>query len=178
MTDLTETQLSSKHIFRGKLLDVWVDEVQLPNGKTSVREYIKHPGAVVMIPVLPDGKILLIKQFRYPVGEVEIELPAGKIDEGESPQETLTRELEEETGFRAGKVTYLAEIHPCIGYSNERIWIYLVEDLVKSKPNTGHDEFIELFSTPLSEAVEMVWSGKITDVKTIIGILWAKRLLF
>ena len=178
MKDLTEKQLSSTHIFKGRLLDVWSDEVKLPDGRSSVREYIKHPGAVAMIPVLPDGKILLIRQFRYPIGGVEIELPAGKIDLGESLEETVHRELEEETGYRAGKITKLTEIHPCIGYSDERMWIYLVENLTKTETNTDGDEFIELLPTELSQCMEWVQTGKITDVKTIIGLFWAEKLLF
>ena len=177
MSELKESQLSSTHIFTGKLLDIWSDEVRLPNGKTSVREYIRHPGAVVMIPVLPDGRIVLIRQFRYPVGQVEIELPAGKIDPGESPEETVQRELQEETGYGSGKITRLAEIHPFIGYSYERMWVYLAEELEAAEVKTDDDEFIEMMPTPLEQATGMVWNGEITDVKTIIGLLWAKRLL-
>lgn len=177
MSELKESQLSSTHIFTGKLLDIWSDEVRLPNGKTSVREYIRHPGAVVMIPVLPDRRIALIRQFRYPVGQVEIELPAGKIDPGESLEETVQRELQEETGYRTGKITRLTEIHPCIGYSDERMWVYLAEELEAAEVKTDDDEFIEMMPTPLEQATQMVWNGEITDVKTIIGLLWAQRLL-
>lgn len=177
MTELKESQLTSTHIFTGKLLDVWSDEVRLPNGKTSVREYIRHPGAVVMIPSLPNGRVVLIRQYRYAVGQAEIELPAGKIDPGESVEETVRRELQEETGFRAGKITRLTEIHPCIGYSDERMWLYLAEHLESVEVKRDEDEFIEVIPTPLQLAIEMVWDGRITDVKTIIGILWAERLL-
>lgn len=177
MKDLSETKLSSDHIFKGKLLDVWSDQVQLPDGGESVREYIKHPGAVVMIPILPDGKILLIQQFRYPLGEVEIELPAGKIDSGESLRETVYRELEEETGYQTQKMTLLGEIHPCIGYSTERMWIFLAEDLVESTPGRDHDEFIELLPTELSDCLEWIQSGTIKDIKAIIGIFWAEKIL-
>ncbi|NOZ03878.1 MAG: NUDIX hydrolase [FCB group bacterium] len=177
MSKLKETRVSTKPVFKGRLLDVRLDEVRLPNGKNTTREYIIHPGAVVMIPVLPDGNIVLIRQYRYPMGREFIELPAGKLDPGESPRETADRELEEEIGYRAGKLTELVEIHPCIGYSNERMWLYLAEELVPTKTNTDHDEFIELLPMPVEKAVDMVWAGKITDVKTIIGILWADRLL-
>jgi len=177
LKNLTETTLSSNHIFKGKLLDVWSDQVQLPNGGKSVREYIKHPGAVVMIPILPDRKILLIRQYRYPLSEVEIELPAGKIDPGETLLDTVHRELEEETGYRSDKVTQLAEIHPCIGYSTEKMWIYLAEDLKETKTNTDHDEFIELLPTELSNCLDWIHSGKIKDIKAIIGILWAEKIL-
>ena len=177
MSSLKETRLSTKQIYKGKLLDVWKDKVELPDGKSSYREFIKHPGAVVIIPVLPDGKIGLIRQYRYPMGMEQIELPAGKLDESEPPLVTAGRELEEEIGYKAGSLTEVTEIHPCIGYSDERMWIYIAEQLKVTKTNTDQDEFIELMPTELEEAVEMVWSGKITDVKTIIDILWAHRLL-
>ena len=177
MSSLKETRLSTERIYKGRLLDVWKDKVELPNGQPSYREFIKHPGAVVIIPVLPDGKIGLIRQYRYPMGMEQIELPAGKLDESESHLVTAGRELEEEIGYKAGSLTEVTEIHPCIGYSDERMWIYLAEQLEVTKTNTDQDEFIELMPTELEEAVEMVWSGKITDVKTIIGILWAYRLL-
>ena len=177
MSNLKETCLSSEHVYKGKFLDVWKDKVELPNGKTSSREYIKHPGAVVIIPVLPDGKIGLIRQYRYPMGMEQIELPAGKLDKNEDHLDTAKRELEEEIGYRANSMKEITEIHPCIGYSDERMWIYLAEELTYTKTNQDLDEFVELMPTELSDSVEMIWSGKITDVKSIIGILWANRLL-
>ena len=177
MSKLKETQLSTEQIYKGSLLDVRRDEVSLPNGKTSSREYIKHPGAACIIPVLPDGKIALIKQYRYPVQSEMIELPAGKLDTGEKPEVCARRELEEEIGYSAGKLTFVCNIHPAIGFASEIMWIYLAEDLVKTTENTDHDEFLEIMPTSLAEAVKMVWDGKITDVKTIIGLLWAERLL-
>ncbi|MFQ6615394.1 MAG: NUDIX domain-containing protein [Fidelibacterota bacterium] len=174
--DLTETRLSSTQVFRGKLLNVWSDEVHLPNGETSVREYVKHPGAAVMIPVLDDNKILLIEQFRYATGEVEIELPAGTVDPGESPLETARRELLEETGFTAQTVTPVVEVRPCIGYSSERMWIYLMEDLTKTERRKPPDEFIRILPLDLETCLEWVRRGKIKDVKAIIGLLWAEKI--
>ena len=175
MKDLTESKLSSEQVFSGRLLDVRRDEITLPDGAVSTREYIRHPGAVVIVPVLPSGEILLIRQFRYPMGCAEIEIPAGKIDPGEEPEETLHRELEEETGYRAGRTTLLQEIHPCIGYSDERMWLYLAEDLEDGVSGGDEDEFIELIPTPLEEALEMIRLGQITDVKAIIGLFWADK---
>jgi len=177
MSDLQETQISSEKVFSGRLLELYFDKVKLPNGKTTTREWIDHPGAVCLIPVLPNGKICLIRQFRYGPGDEFIEIPAGKLDEEEAPIDCAHRELEEETGYRADKITFLTNIHPAIGFSNEKMWMYLAEDMIKTEHNLDHDEFLELLPTPLDEALEWVWNGKITDVKTIIGILWAERLL-
>lgn len=174
---LDEKKIRSSRIYDGVLLKVWKDDVELPDGSRSVREYLKHPGAAVMIPVLPDGQIMLIRQYRYPIHAEVIELPAGKLDPGETRLQTAKRELEEEIGYTAGKFTELTEIHPCIGYSDERMWIYLAEDLTKSVVNPDHDEFIDLMPLSLEEALKLVWSGRITDVKTIIGLLWAERVL-
>ncbi len=177
MSKLKEKQLSTKQVYHGSFLDVRKDEVELLNGKTSTREWINHPGAACIIPVLPDGKIALIKQYRYPVKAEMIELPAGKLDPGEDPENCARRELEEEIGYITRKLTFVCNIHPAIGFASEKMWIYLAEELVKTTENTDHDEFLEIMPTDLTEAVKMVWAGKITDVKTIIGLLWAKRLL-
>ncbi len=177
MSDLKETRISSEKKFSGRLLDLFLDQVELPNGETSTREWIDHPGAVCLIPILPDGDICLIRQFRYGPRDVFIEIPAGKLDPGEDPLDCAHRELEEETGFKTNKLTFLTNIYPAIGFSNEKMWMYLAEDLEKTAHNLDHDEFIELCPTPLDDALEWVWSGKITDVKTVIGILWAEKLL-
>ena len=177
MSKLKETKISSEQKFSGRLIDLYLDQVELPNGETTTREWIDHPGAVCLIPILPDGKICLIRQFRYGPGEEFIEIPAGKLDAGEAPLNCAYRELEEETGYRTNKLTFLTNIYPAIGFSNEKMWMYLAEDLVASTNNLDKDEFLELLPTPLDKALEWVWSGKITDVKTIIGILWAQKLL-
>ena len=175
MSTLKETKLSSNIIFQGRLLDVRKDEVELPNGKTSTREWINHPGAVCCIPILPDGKIALIRQYRYPVQSEMIELPAGKLEKGEKPEVCAVRELEEEIGYRTNKLTFLTHIHPAIGFANEKMWIYLAEELEKTESKLDDDEFIELIPISLDDAVKMVWNGKISDVKTIIGLLWVER---
>ena len=177
MSDLKETRIASEQKFSGRLIELYLDQVELPNGQTSSREWIDHPGAVCIIPVMPDEKICLIRQFRYGPGEEFIEIPAGKLDSGEAPLDCAYRELEEEIGYRANKLTFLTNIHPAIGFSNEKMWMYLAEDLEKYENKLDQDEFLELLPTPLEKALDWIWSGKITDVKTIIGLLWAKRLL-
>ena len=176
MTSLEEKTINSKIIFHGELLEVYCDEVLLPNGKTGNREWIDHPGAVCCIPIFPDGKVGLIKQYRYALKKEMIELPAGKLDKSEIPEVCALRELEEEIGYKTKKLTLLTNIHPAIGFANENMWLYLAENLVKTESKLDSDEFLELIPTKLEDAVEMVWSRKITDVKTIIGLLWAQRI--
>tara|TARA_X000001036_G_scaffold208031_1_gene195635 strand:- start:87 stop:629 length:543 start_codon:yes stop_codon:yes gene_type:complete len=178
MSDLKEDKISSTQIFSGKLIDLYLDNVRLPNGKKSTREWIDHPGAVCIVPILDNGDVLLIRQFRYGPREEFIEIPAGKIDKNEDPLKCGLRELEEETGYKSNKLTFLTNIHPAIGFSNEKMWMYLAEKLELSKKKLDEDEFLELLPTPLNQAIEWVFSGKITDVKTIIGIMWMKELKF
>ena len=178
MSDLKEDKISSTQIFSGKLIDLYLDKVRLPNGKKSTREWIDHPGAVCIVPILDNGDVLLIRQFRYGPREEFIEIPAGKIDKNEDPLKCGLRELEEETGYKSNKLTFLTNIHPAIGFSNEKMWMYLAEELELSKKKLDEDEFLELLPTPLEKALEWVFSGKITDVKTIIGIMWMKELKF
>tara|TARA_Y100000590_G_scaffold3809_1_gene5017 strand:- start:2487 stop:3023 length:537 start_codon:yes stop_codon:yes gene_type:complete len=176
MTELVETKLKSEVIFQGCFLDVRRDVVKLPNGKTTTREWINHPGAVVILPILPDGLIGLIRQYRYAAQDEFIELPAGKLDFDEEPIVCAARELKEEIGYKAGKLTFLTKIHPAIGFANEIMSVYLAENLEKTDCNLDADEFLELLPTSLEDAVNLVWNGKITDVKTIIGVLWLNRL--
>ena len=175
MKNLIEKKISSKNVYKGSFLDVRQDEVKLSNGSFSTREWIKHPGAACCVPILPDGEIALVRQFRYPVGKVMIELPAGKLDKGEDPEICASRELEEEIGYASGKITFLTHIHPAIGFTDEKMWIFLAEDLIKTKQNLDIDEFLELYPTSMKDALTMIWDGSITDVKTIIGLLWVKK---
>ena len=177
MSYLEEKIIEGKIVHEGKFLTFKSDKVLLPNGKTSTREWLKHPGAVCCIPILPDGKIGLIKQYRYTVKRQMIEIPAGKLNQNEIPERCALRELEEEIGYKADKLTFLTNIHPAIGFTDEKMWLYLAENLVKTEQSLDSDEFLSLFPTKLDEAVDMVWNGKITDVKTIIGILWAQKIL-
>ena len=177
MSKLKETQKSSEKIFSGKLIDLYFDHVELPNGKSSTREWINHPGAVCIIPILPDGNLCLIRQYRYGPRDEFIEIPAGKLDTGEDPLVCANRELQEETGYIAGKLTFLTNIYPAIGFSNEKMWMYLAEDLQLSNQSLDQDEFLELLPLSLEEAIDLINQGKITDVKTIIGVLWLDRFL-
>jgi ADP-ribose diphosphatase len=175
--DLTERALSSELIYDGKLLRVRRDKVRLPDGGTAEREYIQHPGAVLVIAVLDSGELVLERQFRYALGRDMIELPAGKIDPGESPLETAKRELREETGYTASSWRHLSTIHLAIGYSDERIEMFLARGLKQEQAKLDDEEFLEVFSLPLDTAVEWVREGRISDAKTVSGLFWAEKVL-
>lgn len=174
---LSEKSLSSRSVFRGRLLDVRRDEVELPDGTRSVREYIRHPGAVVMVPLLADGRIIFLRQFRYALDRVMVELPAGKVDAGENTEATARRELAEEIGYTCGNLRRLGLIHPCLGYSDEQIVVYLASGLERRGTVSDADEFVEPFELRLEEALDWIERGKITDVKTIIALYWTERYL-
>lgn len=173
---LIESEIDSETIFRGALLHVRKDRVTLPNGKESVREYIVHPGAVVILAFLPNGKLLFERQFRYPLRRVFLELPAGKIDPGEAIIDTAQRELLEETGYVARDWEYLGVMHPCIGYSDERIEIFAARNLhLAGEKQLDHNEFLEVVELSPDDAREAVWEGRITDGKTIAALYWLDR---
>ena len=174
---MKEKTLHSKCVFKGSLLDVRNDEVIFPSGSKSTREWINHPGAVCCIPVLENGDICLIKQYRYAIRKYVIELPAGKLEIGETPIGCAKRELEEEIGFEAKKIRFLTMFYPAVGFVNEEMHLFLAEDLKKTNTNLDEDEFIELAPKPLNQAVKMIYSSEITDAKTIIGLAWAQKLL-
>jgi ADP-ribose pyrophosphatase len=172
---LVETRIDSEDVFDGKLLHVKRDTVRLPDGKTATREYIAHPGAVMIIPRLPDGKLLMERQFRYPLARVFIEFPAGKIDPGEDPATTAARELLEETGYTAERWSHIGTLHPLITYSTERIEIYTADALTFIGAQLDAGEFIEIFSATLDEALAWIDRGELTDVKTMLGLLLLSR---
>ncbi|MEZ0232258.1 MAG: NUDIX domain-containing protein [Methylophilaceae bacterium] len=174
---LIETRISSEVIAQGGMLKVNRDQVRLPNGGVGQREYVIHPGAVIVIPLLDNGNLLLERQFRYPLNQVFIELPAGKIDAGEDILMTAQRELLEETGYTASEWIYLSSQHPCIGYSNEVIYTYLARGLQAGQHNRDEDEALQLFEASLDECLNMIQSGEITDGKTIITLMWAEKYL-
>lgn len=173
--DLVEHTLSSETQYRGRLLHVKTDRVRLPDGRESGREYIVHPGAVAIIAVAQDGKIIMERQYRYPLRQDFIEIPAGKIDQGEDDLVTARRELEEETGYVASAWTHMITTHPCIGYSNERIEFFLAEGLTQNAPRREPGEFLDVFAVPLQTVLAWIRSGKITDTKTITGMLWYEK---
>ena len=168
--DLTEHLISSEIIAAGGMLHVKRDQVRLPNGNTSQREYVLHPGAVVVVPLLANGNIILERQFRYALNNVFIELPAGKIDAGEDILNTGQRELLEETGFSATDWIHLGYQHPCIGYSNEVIHMYLARGLQAGQHQRDIDETLEVFDLPFAKALAMIKNSEITDGKTIIAL--------
>jgi ADP-ribose pyrophosphatase len=175
--DLTEHVLTSEVVFDGRLLHVRRDAVRLPDGQQSVREYIHHPGAVVVIPILDNGDLILERQHRYPLHRDFIELPAGKIDSGEETLACAQRELLEETGYIARDWQYVTTVYPCIGYADERLVYYLARGLSYSGHARDDDEFLEVFPLPFEQALEKVNSGEICDVKTVVGLFWLEKLL-
>lgn len=173
---LYEHPVASEIVFRGRLLEVRRDLVRLPDGHEASREYVRHPGAVVVIAQLDDGRLIFERQFRYPLGRAFLELPAGKIDPGEDIADCARRELLEETGYLADDWQHLGVMHPCIGYSDERIEIFAARRLRHVGHRRDEGEFLELLTLSLDEAEEAVFAGRITDAKTITALFWAKRL--
>jgi len=177
MNELIETRLERREVFSGKLLHVFADTVSLPNGKTSVREVIEHQGAVCMVPLRRDGTVVLVRQYRYAVGRDILEVPAGKVDPGESFYDAAERELSEETGLQASQWIDLGDYLPSPGYSGEVIRAYLAMDLDEGEPHTDEDEFLVPVTIPVSQALDLVMSGAISDGKTAFALLKAARYL-
>ena len=174
---LIESKVGSEEVFSGKLLCVKRDTVRLPDNKQATREFVVHPGAVVMIAELPNGKLLFERQFRYPLDRVFLELPAGKIHPGEDILLTARRELQEETGYVAERWHHLGVIHPCIGYSDERIEIFFARGLSHVGHALDDGEFLEVHEMKLEEAFDAVRDGRLTDGKSVAALLWAERML-
>ena len=175
-SDFTEKQLSSRTAYAGRLLRVHEDEVELPDGGHARREYIIHPGAVVILPFVDQNTLLLEHQFRYPLQRHFLELPAGKIEKGEAPELTAQRELLEETGYVARHWEFLTTLHPCVGYSDERIELFLARDLRFEGHPGEDDEFIETINLSIDVLLEKIFARELTEAKTILGVLWADQL--
>ena len=175
--DLAEVRISGEEVYAGGFFRVHRDIVRLPDGSETLREYIRHPGAVGIVALLDDCRVLLERQYRYPHGRDFIEIPAGKLEPDEPHLETAKRELLEETGHVAAEWTRLGIIHNAIAYSDEAIEIWLAQGLEQRDQNLDHGEFLEVFALPFREALEMTRDGRITDVKTIVGLLWLEPSL-
>jgi ADP-ribose pyrophosphatase len=176
---LVERKLHGEEIFKGKLLHAFRDTVKLPDGSTATREYVVHPGAVVVIPLLDDGRVLLERQFRYPMGRVMIEFPAGKLDvQGEDRLACARRELLEETGYTAREWAHAGELHPVISYSTEFIDIWFARGLSDGgKRSLDHGEFLDVFTATPQELLDLCRDGKVTDAKTLSCALWLQNVL-
>jgi ADP-ribose pyrophosphatase len=175
LKDLKEHRVSGELVFDGSLLKVHRDVVRLPDGSQGVREYIRHPGAVAVVPLFDDGRVLLERQFRYPHGREFIEIPAGKLEPGEPHLETAKRELLEETGYAAAQWTRLGVIHTAIAYTDESIEIFLARKLTQSTRKLDVGEFLETFIVPFDEAIAMIRDGRISDAKSVAGLLWVDK---
>ena len=176
--NLFEKTLNSKLAWQGTYLKVIRDEVELPNGKRGTREFITHPGAALVIPMLSATKVLMIRQFRYAMKKEFLEFPAGKIDKGESSLQTAKREMLEETGYEAQTLRFLTTIHPVIGYADEKIDIYLGENLIKrGESQLDHNEFLNIEEVEISELKKFIQAGDLTDVKTQIAAFWLEKVL-
>lgn len=162
-------------MFDGRLLKVHRDTVRLPDGAEATREYIRHPGAVAVVALLDDGRVLLERQFRYPNRREFIEIPAGKLEPGEPHLDTAKRELLEETGYVAAEWTRLGLIHTAIGYTDETIELFLARNLTEKAARLDAGEFLETMLIPFDEALAMVRDGRITDAKTVVGLLWVDK---
>jgi ADP-ribose pyrophosphatase len=173
--DLTERFVSGEQVFDGKLLKVHRDVVRLPDGSQGAREYIRHPGAVAIVALFDDGRVLLERQYRYPQRREFVEIPAGKLEPNEPHLETAKRELLEETGYTAQQWTRLGVVHTAIAYTDEAIELFLAKKLSLGTARLDDGEFLETLIVPFAEAIAMIRDGRITDVKTVAALLWVDK---
>ena len=171
--DLYEKPVSSNRLFEGKIINLRRDEVLLPNGCTATREVVEHPGAVAIVPITKTGQVILVRQFRHPIGQIILEVPAGKLDKNEKPEDCALRELAEETGFVANKLRKLTAMYTTPGFSNEVIHLYLAEELVESDQRPDEDEFIKTEQYTPEQIRQMIKSGEICDAKSLVALCLA-----
>ncbi len=174
---LIEHTVRSEELLRGRFLHVMRDEVRLPDGTLTTREYVVHPGAVMVIPMLDDGRLVLERQYRYPVRQAMIEFPAGKLDAGESTQRCAQRELLEETGYTAREWAWAGVMHPVISYSTEFIEIWFARGLVAGERQLDAGEFLDVYAATPAELLDDCRTGRVTDAKTLAGALWLQNVL-
>ena len=172
---LREETLASRQVYRGHFLDVRCDDVRLPNGATAQREYIVHPGAVMVIPMLDDGRFVVERQYRHPLSQVVLEFPAGKIDPHEDTLACAMRELAEETGYRAAEWARAGILHNAIAYSTEGIEVWFARGLTMGERRLDEGEFLDVSAASLDELLDLAASGELTDAKTLIGLLWLQN---
>ncbi len=172
---LIETTVSSQTVYRGHFLELRRDEVALPDGAVAAREYVIHPGAVMIVAVLPDGRLVMERQYRYPVRQTMIEFPAGKLDAGEGGLACAQRELWEETGYKARRWAKAGVMHPVIGYATEVIEIWFAQDLTLGERHLDAGEFLDVFAASQDELESWMQAGQLTDAKTIVGMMWLQR---
>ncbi|MDU1848386.1 MAG: NUDIX hydrolase [Niallia nealsonii] len=172
MSTLEEKTLKTEHIYSGRIIQVQVDEVELPNGKTSTRELVKHPGAVAVIAITEDNKLVMVEQYRKPLEKVIVEIPAGKLEKGEEPALCARRELEEETGYDCKSLELVSSFYTSPGFADEIIHVYVAKGLTKKEDAAGldEDEFVNVLEITLDEALELIKEQRIFDAKTIFGV--------
>jgi len=172
LSKFEEERISGEIVYAGNFIEVHRDVVRLPDGTRATRDYIRHPGAVAIVALTDENHVVLERQYRYPLARDLVEIPAGKLDPGEAHLETGKRELLEETGYSAAQWTYLGRIHNAIGYSDEGIELWLATGLKKGEAKLDKGEFLEVFTLPFEEVLAMAADGRISDVKTIVGMFW------
>ncbi|MCG3205318.1 MAG: Methanol dehydrogenase activator [Elusimicrobia bacterium] len=175
--NLREKYIKRIKEIQGRAVGFRIDQVQLPNGHVANREYLNHPGAVAVLPIVAPGRIIMVRQFRHPVGEITLEIPAGKLDKGEMPLTCVKRELEEETGYKAGRIKKLLSFWPTAAFANEVIHVYVADKLFKGRFNPDEDEFLSCKVYSLKTLLRSIQQGKIKDSKTIIALLAYKNIL-